>query len=108
MQTAFGKNLGGHVPCDKAAVGSPLAGIEHIALFRGALEYPAAALGAFAGHLDYDWLCKGTFREAGAGEEVAEASLFHDHLAAADVAVFIAENVRDFELHAVHGLCFNS
>ena len=96
--------LGGNVPCNKAAVRAAFAGVEHIALLRGALEDPAAALGAFAGHLDDDGLCKGTLREAGAGEEVPEAALFHNHLAAADVAVFIAENIRNLELHAVHSL----
>ena len=95
------KILGGNVPCDEAAVRSALAGVEHIALLGGTLEYPAAALGAFSGHFDDYGLSKGAVGEAGAGKEIAEAALLDHHLSAAYLAVFVAEYVWNGDLPAL-------
>ena len=81
-----------------------LAGIEGIALFGSALEYPAAALGAFSGHLDDERLCKAALGIRRACKEAAEFAGFYDHLLAADIAVFVAELVGHLYPHALERL----
>ena len=54
------------------AVGAALAGVIGVALFRCALQNPAAALGAFAGHFDNDRLCETALGVSRACKETAE------------------------------------
>ena len=75
----------GYIPGHEAAFLSTLTGIEGIALFGLALEHTAAALGAAAGHTLHQRLGVLALREARAGQELAEAAHFDDHLPAAEL-----------------------
>lgn len=107
------RHIPGHEALDLAAVGSraspravgaALAGVIGVALFRCALQNPAAALGAFAGHFDNYGLCEAALGVSRACEEAAEAAGFHDHLASADIAVFVAQLVGHLDPDAVKRL----
>ena len=78
-----------HLPAHEAAFLTSLAGVVGVAHFAGALENPAAALGAFSGHLNDKRLCERAFRVARASKKTTESAGLDDHLASADVTRFV-------------------
>ena len=75
--------LNRHVPGHEAAGSAGLAGVVSVAPLGLALEHSAAAFGAAAGHPLHQGLCVLAVREAGTGQEFAEAAHLDDHLSAA-------------------------
>ena len=89
LSAVWAEILRRHLPAHEAALLSALAGIVGIALLAGALENPAAALGALAGHLNDKRLCERAFRITRAGKKTTESAGLDDHLASADVTRFV-------------------
>ena len=104
-----------HIPSHEVALllgiaaGGEFAGIVRVLLVRllahaGALHHAPAALGAAARHFDDKGLGERALRVARAGQKAAKTPALDDHVAAADVALLLADLIGDLESHALKRL----